>query len=104
MFDLRPVVKKTLLQKSRFQKLITIARLCHCWALWGSEVVKCAGTHLVSETGLREEPVDGAGLLEAVPLHCQVHVTVVFDGVTVGVEKCRVPVAECLMPFRSMER
>lgn len=51
-----------------------------------------------------QEPVDCSGLLQAIALHCQVEVAVVFDRVAVGVEQGGVPVAESLVPLGAVER
>ena len=53
---------------------------------------------------LDKEPVNRPGLVQAVALHGQVQVTVVLDRVAIGVEKSRVPVAQCLVAFGAMER
>ena len=53
---------------------------------------------------LDKEPVNRPGLVQAVALHGQVQVTVVLDRVAIGVEKSRVPVAQCLVAFGTMER
>ena len=47
--------------------------------------------------------VNRSGLLEAIALHGQVEVAVMFDGVAVGVQESGVPVAQGLVAFGAVE-
>ena len=65
------------------------------------EVTQCERSHFAY---LNEEPVDCSGLRQAISLHCEVEVAVVFDRVAVGIEQGCVPVAERFVPFGAVER